>query len=595
MAREMRENPSGEKKLEQYGVWVKVEPQAFTATRQSEDTLELTDLESTAPASQAPAHTAVETALTQEEEQLLDELGTEISQNQEEGMGGVQGFDLEAESTLEAPGEEVLPELELEDIGVPEAYGTSKGEGSFAPSREPSIELLEESFPAETKDLEELPDIEKTMDAVEVPLSEGLPREEHFDDLAALEEELASVSASPAISSSKGSQAVSGEILARIEEELKSIRSDLVSLKSDLTNLKKGKPAAGKAEAASESNSYFDEDEDDTIALTGDELDNILSTAEITEESAEGAGAQAEAETDALAGLAGHDDILSYDTSLVSESGEPSLEAGETAIPELPEDLTMESGPSEIGDAEPIADLEIESLEMDEGTAAETQVSQPETPPDEGLELDLEEIPEIEEPSGNADLDTLQLQEEKPAAEFDEIPSLDLESLPEAEETTGQAGTDGEIPSLGDEIDLQILPEEEPNELPLAETSDIELDELEALPEAEEAGEEKEIEIEFEEQEKTTGEKTESPENSVPLEEVMEVEEVPEIEAPPKTGPQKTGATDIPDDLKDEIRTVLKYMDQLLEALPEEKIQEFASSEYFVMYKKLFEDLGLGE
>ncbi len=35
-------------------------------------------------------------------------------------------------------------------------------------------------------------------------------------------------------------------------------------------------------------------------------------------------------------------------------------------------------------------------------------------------------------------------------------------------------------------------------------------------------------------------------------------------------------------------------MDHLLEALPDEKIQEFASSEYFVMYKKLFEDLGLG-
>ncbi len=595
MAREMRENPSGEKKLEQYGVWVKVEPQAFTATGQSEDALELTDLESTAPASLAPAQTAVETALTLEEEQLLDELGTEISQNQEEGTSGVQGFDLEAESTLEAPGEEVLPELELEDIGVPEASRASESEGVLAPSREPSIELLEESFPAETKDLEELPDIEKTMDAVEVPLSEGLPREEHFDDLAALEEELASVSASPAISSSKGSQAVSGEILARIEEELKSIRSDLVSLKGELSSLKKGKPAAGKAESAAESAGYFDEDEDETIALTGDELDNILSTAEITEESAEGAGAQAETETDALAGLTGHDDILSYDTSLASETGESALEAGEIAIPELPEDLTMESMPSEIGSAEPIADLELESLEMDEGTAAQTQVSQPETPSDEGLELDLEEIPEIEEPSGTADLDTLQLQEEIPAAESDEIPSLDLESLPEAEGTAGQAGNEGEIPSLGDEIDLQILPEEEPGELPLAETSDIELDELEALPEAEGAGEEKEIEIEFEEQEKTTGEKNVPPEDSAPLEEVMEVEEVPEIEAPPRAGPQKTGTTDIPDDLKDEIRTVLKYMDQLLEALPEEKIQEFASSEYFVMYKKLFEDLGLGE
>ena len=64
---------------------------------------------------------------------------------------------------------------------------------------------------------------------------------------------------------------------------------------------------------------------------------------------------------------------------------------------------------------------------------------------------------------------------------------------------------------------------------------------------------------------------------------------------PPAASAPALEATSIPDNLKDEIRTVLKYMDHLLEALPDEKIQEFASSDYFVMYKKLFEDLGLGE
>ena len=34
-------------------------------------------------------------------------------------------------------------------------------------------------------------------------------------------------------------------------------------------------------------------------------------------------------------------------------------------------------------------------------------------------------------------------------------------------------------------------------------------------------------------------------------------------------------------------------MDQLLENLPEEKISEFAQSEHFVTYKKLFQELGL--
>jgi hypothetical protein len=49
----------------------------------------------------------------------------------------------------------------------------------------------------------------------------------------------------------------------------------------------------------------------------------------------------------------------------------------------------------------------------------------------------------------------------------------------------------------------------------------------------------------------------------------------------------------IPNDLKTEIKSVLSYMDQLLENLPEEKIAEFAQSEQFETYKKLFKELGL--
>ncbi|MFI3256709.1 MAG: hypothetical protein R3Y36_00245 [Spirochaetales bacterium] len=45
--------------------------------------------------------------------------------------------------------------------------------------------------------------------------------------------------------------------------------------------------------------------------------------------------------------------------------------------------------------------------------------------------------------------------------------------------------------------------------------------------------------------------------------------------------------------MREEIKEVLVYMDRLLENLPEEKISEFAQSEYFTKYKKLFDDLGL--
>ena len=45
--------------------------------------------------------------------------------------------------------------------------------------------------------------------------------------------------------------------------------------------------------------------------------------------------------------------------------------------------------------------------------------------------------------------------------------------------------------------------------------------------------------------------------------------------------------------LKEQVKTVLTYMDKLLENLPEEKIEEFAHSKYFDTYKKLFEELGI--
>ena len=46
-------------------------------------------------------------------------------------------------------------------------------------------------------------------------------------------------------------------------------------------------------------------------------------------------------------------------------------------------------------------------------------------------------------------------------------------------------------------------------------------------------------------------------------------------------------------ELKQDIKQVLLYMDQLLENLPEDKIVEFAKSDEFITYKKLFSELGL--
>ncbi|MDR0562459.1 MAG: hypothetical protein LBG73_07190 [Spirochaetaceae bacterium] len=45
--------------------------------------------------------------------------------------------------------------------------------------------------------------------------------------------------------------------------------------------------------------------------------------------------------------------------------------------------------------------------------------------------------------------------------------------------------------------------------------------------------------------------------------------------------------------MREQLKAVLVYMDQFLDALPDDKIGEFAESKHFDVYKKLFNELGL--
>jgi len=83
------------------------------------------------------------------------------------------------------------------------------------------------------------------------------------------------------------------------------------------------------------------------------------------------------------------------------------------------------------------------------------------------------------------------------------------------------------------------------------------------------------------------------------VEEIVEIQDEPPLpekvlEAVSTAVKVPAGKTEeIPSHLKKELKTVLSYMDQLLESLPDEKIEEFAKSEYYDTYKKLFKELGL--
>jgi pilus assembly protein FimV len=588
MARETQGSPAGERKLEQYGVWVKVKPREVIQTAPLEESFELSDLESSRAATATETAPDAEGFLTAEEEQLLDDLETELNPGEE------------ADNVFVPEEEPLLADGELPDI----ESATEKAEA-------PTIALGLESE-------EDLPELEEEQEAaprghaeaaeVEVTLSEDIEEKDHFGDLDALESELASVT------TKHSDQSVSSaEILARIESELKSIRTDLTQLRGELSGLRasSAEPAAESPSAGSESPSgFFDDDEDETIALTGDELDNILNTADITEESAEtpsvDLGLDLEIEPQSSGEkLSPDEDILSYETPVLDEDRLESVEI-EEAAPESDDTLVLSEEPLLSAEELP-ADLELEELSVEKDDAEAEAVT-------EIPEIDLEGIPEVEavpaparpadEESETIDLETLDLGEEPTI--IDAVPEqvddaeelLDIESAPDIElqDETAPGGAAVDLETIPEEVDLEALAaeaEELEDKAPAAPSiDDLEIGELESVADEEApAAPEEEIEIAFESEPAR-----ETADGVDPLDQVLEMEEIgDEASAGEAPAGAPAAEADIPDNLKDEIRTVLKYMDHLLEALPDEKIQEFASSDYFVMYKKLFEDLGLGE
>ncbi len=138
MARETQRSPADEKKLEQYGVWVKVKPRDVTPPLLDES-FELSDLEAPKTAGRSDARAAGTasgaSALTAEEEELLDELETEL-----EPSGG--------SSAVSVPEEEpLLADAELPDIESAARTGSSDLELETSDEELPELEEGLETAP----------------------------------------------------------------------------------------------------------------------------------------------------------------------------------------------------------------------------------------------------------------------------------------------------------------------------------------------------------------------------------------------------------------------------------------------------------------
>ncbi|HUX36255.1 MAG TPA: hypothetical protein VMV44_00010 [Rectinemataceae bacterium] len=530
-----------------------------------------------------------------------------------------------------------------------------------------------------------------------------------FDDLAALEQDLAGGGPSQpsrrtrvegASMASSADSGLANELLLKIANELSSIRSELVTLKSQLATAKAEEPGASSGPEADESaepetsGGFFDEEDDEKIALTGDELDNILSSADFTEEPSDEAFV-AEAET-------GEEPIASsFEKGLLEEDLLP--ESGDYAPIEAVERISLDE--EAFGEAPRAAEEtaaggdEVIARLAEEGipplTNAPEDTSYLEEPLEEEGLLDIPETPFVEAPLVEPDLteltidlvgdeDGLDISGELPVMESEELPditldldvmesgetadmgeelSLEGEIVPEIEEDLGfedialAVEEDVGSAALVDEElveELGGIPEgdfvfeeelhhedknaplvsalsEEPFGTAHAEgepSSSLELDEDLFVPSPSEtegalgssrqlsqSGQEElssELDIEPFEEEISFDEalEAESPlelapeapvfapaRPEVPSKPAMPAAEdasvpatKPDFAAPPSAVPAMGDPTE---KLKSDIRSVLSYLDRLLESLPEEKIEEFAHSEHFDTYKKLFEELGL--
>jgi len=448
-----------------------------------------------------------------------------------------------------------------------------------------------------------------------------------FDDVQAVTDELGSKASEP-----------SSDLLQKIVLELSSIKDELVSLRGQLSSLKTTTQAVPTTETESEPESsedgvpggFFDEEDDDTIALTGDELDNILNTADFTEEIADNesldehvlpaleipeemellpedgvydtqeSGIESielpiitptEAELEAITAQEGVTPItnLSEDSSFLESAEDEMILEFEMPLEEMPLvepdasdldsiiDSTFETGMGELSIMD-AANEEHESeivldFDADDEPVISTVDSFPEPLDEVEDALELEEFVEAE------DLGGLELLSEEP--DLEELEELEELSLDEEDKTVSLE--DSELIETSPEDQATIsLPEGFDSASPLhnpdadsfvdtsASIDQIEATEpyLETVP----------AEIAYLEQ---------------PLEVVAEEEPLTTGRSPVSEPTPADSDTMVPDKLKHDVKSVLLYLDQLLASLPEEKIEEFASSEYYDTYKRLFDDLGL--
>ncbi|KON76356.1 hypothetical protein [Leptospira kirschneri] len=327
--------------------------------------------------------------------------------------------------------------------------------------------------------------------------------------------------------------------------------------------------------------SLEEEDSNEPIALSLDELDHIL-----TDENEE--------------------PITSEEPSDLADLDSPTSEPSEISLEEEDSNEPIALSDEELGNLlaseneEPITSEEpsdlAESIDLDSTTSEPSEISLEEEDSNEPIALSLDELDHIltdeneepitsEEPSDLADWDS-------PTSEPSEI-SLEEEDSNEP------------IALSLDELDHILTDEnEEPEEqkigsnIPEVETEEDLTEILGELPPVSDLDAFDSIDEDVLKEEQVskivpTLESVKDQEMVIVLDEYADEEEPSPIEELRKT-PDQTEAIagkDVPS--KDEMKRIMTYLDELLGNLPDDLIREFSRSDYFELYKKLMNQIGV--
>ncbi|MDR2186211.1 MAG: hypothetical protein LBO80_11200 [Treponema sp.] len=627
--------------LDEYGVWVKSEPQDLSSA--SAETLpEIEDLPD------FDAAFDIESAGGGEE--AAGNFGDSLEEN-----------DFEFESL---PEEEPLETDAAGSGSFDESAFTEVSLNDFLTDGEDLEETAAED--SEFRDSDSIPDLEfDQTESLEEDVLEEDTKEEIIKEKVMPDFDSAGTAGAEPEAAPRNPPDLSTQLLMKIADELSSIKKELSSLKTEFSVIRRESPAGSKE------GGFFDEEDDEKIALTGDELDNILNTADFTEETGSDATGAVSGDFGAMEtgeavfpseepaeppNLSDQPDIITGEDFEPEDLNGGEIKFDEADVDEIGGEYGGEETPSRILDPQEFdITLDASILGDDPALANENEVSGKEASGKEasgkeaqeeaetgvqeealpGFNEDTEEPEEITIDLSDDFTDTLDL-ESKDSDELKTLREQGAEPLTEAPEDISYLETeplqeeDGHIDLSGaviDEPDLSAGITENPIEEPSLDGISLDLDmEDDGLEDsgfsiAEDGGdlsfeEDKELEVSIPEEESVldippeeesfdqivsddlTAEADETgavpPGGDLDFENDAGEPEAPgEPEALAAPAEDKLPDSSLPVNLKQELKTVLTYMDQLLESLPEDKIEEFAKSEYFDTYKKLFEELGL--